>query len=234
MIFFWFWYNYSRLSHISPVTWFDFYSGVTVVIRTFESYKMRNHSRNGLLIELRDRGEAPVILLWFKTAKPAISENRVRSLYCRGCKIFRLTLTAEILKFWPILQAGRVDHLENERYLVTRLLAIPCSGRRVTPTRIVIPLNSFTSTLLPTSGFDFRKWRSRTRTDPRPLPQKLPRPVAGCASHFPLRIVRFRLAYARSRVYLQLGASSVPATAHTRPCLAHPQLLCQLAGRTGH
>ena len=39
-------YVYSRFSHISPVTWLDFYSGVTLLIRTFEWYRMTQHSRN--------------------------------------------------------------------------------------------------------------------------------------------------------------------------------------------
>ena len=37
---------YSRFSHISPVTWLDFYSGATLLIRTFEWYRMIQHSWN--------------------------------------------------------------------------------------------------------------------------------------------------------------------------------------------
>ena len=36
----------SRTSHIVTVTWLDFYSGATLLLRTFESYRMTQHSRN--------------------------------------------------------------------------------------------------------------------------------------------------------------------------------------------
>ena len=38
--------NNSRTSHILTVTWLDFYSGATLLIWTFESYRMTQHSRN--------------------------------------------------------------------------------------------------------------------------------------------------------------------------------------------
>ena len=38
--------QYSRTFHISTVTWFDFCSGAILLIRTFESPRMTQHSRN--------------------------------------------------------------------------------------------------------------------------------------------------------------------------------------------
>ena len=96
-------------SQIWTVTWLDFWSGATLNIRTFESYRMTQHSRNQVTWSSRyERGDCTRIAHW---------GMRIYVPHRRGCQFHRMNVVAGKWNMcescWALRRRQKSDRMQH-------------------------------------------------------------------------------------------------------------------------